>query len=373
MTYGLLGYFAYLETVLGPLMPFLRAERHLSYTVAGLHFAAFSLGGVVVGLVGERAVRLCGRWTALWGGGAGMGIGAALLAASSSAVGTLSGALIMGLCGSMLLITTQVVLADRHREWTAVAITESNVAASVCAILASVAVGALASTVLGWRTALVLPVAVFVLLAGLFREEPLGRATSTEPSHQEAPRALPGSFWAYCCVLFLGVAVEWCMAYWAADFLDNELGMDPSAAAGGLSLLFVGMLAGRIAGSRLARTHKAERLLFLTLCLALAGFPAFWLSSSPAMSLLGLLVVGLGIGNAYPLTISLGMASAWPRANTATARLALAGASAILIAPFALGALADHVGIELAYGLVIPFLLSAAALALIESRLRQSE
>lgn len=371
-TYGLLGYFAYLETVLGPLMPFLRAERHLSYTVAGLHFAAFALGGVAVGLIGERVVKRWGRWIALWGGGAGMGVGAVLLAVSPTAVGTVAAALVMGFCGSMLLITTQVVLAARHGEWAAVAITESNVAASVCAILASIAVGLFASTILGWRPALLLPVAALVLLGARFGTEPLGEATSTEPVENE-PRALPASFWTYCGVLFLGVAVEWCMAYWAADFLDNELGMKPSDAAAALSLLFVGMLVGRIGGSRLARKQKADRLLLVTLCLALTGFPVFWLSSSPAVGLMGLFVVGLGIGNAYPLTISVGVAAAWPKANTATARLALAGATAILVAPFVLGTLADHVGIERAFGLVIPLLLSAVGLAIIGSRLRGSE
>src|SRR3712207_7055684 len=47
-TYALVGYFAYLETVLGPLMPFLRAEHGFSYTVASLHFSAFALGALPV-------------------------------------------------------------------------------------------------------------------------------------------------------------------------------------------------------------------------------------------------------------------------------------------------------------------------------------
>ena len=52
-------------------------------------------------------------------------------------------------------------------------------------------------------------------------------------------------------------------------------------------------------------------------------------------------------------------------------RLALAGATAILIAPFVLGTLADRVGIGRAYGLVVPLLLSAVVLAVIGNRLAQ--
>ena len=103
------------------------------------------------------------------------------------------------------------------------------------------------------------------------------------------------------------------------------------------------------------------------------GFPLFWLSAAPAASLLGLFVVGLGIGSVYPLAISVGVASAPGRTDTATARLGLAGGGAILTAPFVLGAFADRVGIERAYGVVVPLLLAAVALAVLAWRMGVKE
>jgi fucose permease len=103
----------------------------------------------------------------------------------------------------------------------------------------------------------------------------------------------------------------------------------------------------------------------VTLCVALAGFPLFWLSAMPALSLLGLFVVGLGVGSVYPLAISVGVAAAPGRTDTATARLGLAGGGAILTAPFVLGAFADRVGIETAYSIVVPLLLAAVVLTLL--------
>jgi MFS family permease len=100
-TYGLVGYFAYLETVLGPLMPFLRAEQNLSYTVASLHFSAFASGGVLIGVIGERFESRWGRSATLWGGGAHMAAGALLLTAASAAPGTISGAFVMGFFGAV--------------------------------------------------------------------------------------------------------------------------------------------------------------------------------------------------------------------------------------------------------------------------------
>ncbi|MFN2490163.1 MAG: sugar MFS transporter [Actinomycetota bacterium] len=371
-TYGLLGYFAYLETVLGPLMPFLRSERGYSYTIASLHFSAFAFGGVLVGVFGDRVVARRGRWVALWGGGAGMALGVLLVALIPMAAGTITGALVMGSCGSLLLITTQAVLADRHGEWAAVAITESNVAASACAILASLAVGIFAAVGLGWRLSLVLPVVALALLGARFGRESLTLTSRFVSPDDGTSGALPVTFWIYWSVLFLGVSVEWCMAYWGADFLDAALGLNRSDAASALSLFFVGMLVGRIQGSRLARALKTDTLLLVTLCVALAAFPVFWLSHAPLLALMGLFVVGLGVGSVYPLTISVGVAAA-PRTNTATARLALAGGGAILVAPFVLGAYADRLGIQSAFGLVVPLLLGAIALSLFASRLGESE
>ncbi len=367
-TYALVGYFAYLETVLGPLMPFLRAEHDFSYTVASLHFSAFALGAIPVGFFGERVAGRWGRRASLWGGGAGMAAGALLLGASPVPPGTILGAFVMGTCGGLLLITTQAILADKYGEWSAVAITESNVAASACAILASLAVGVFAALGLGWRAALVLPVAALVFLAARFHNVPLGQARTQESASGKASSALPMRFWVYFGVLFLGISVEWCVAYWGADFLENGVGLGRSAAAIALSVFFVAMLTGRILGSRLARRFSGAILLLVTLCVAFAGFPLFWLSAVPALSLIGLFVVGLGVGSIYPLAIALGVAAAPGRTDTATARLGLAGGGAILTAPFVLGAFADRVGIERAYGIVVPLLLAAVVLTLVAWR-----
>jgi hypothetical protein len=57
--YLLLGLFAYLETSIGPVMPFLRAELGLGYAVASLHFSAFAAGGVAAGLTASAG---CACW-----------------------------------------------------------------------------------------------------------------------------------------------------------------------------------------------------------------------------------------------------------------------------------------------------------------------
>jgi hypothetical protein len=67
------------------------------------------------------------------------------------------------------------------------------------------------------------------------------------------------------------------------------------------------------------------------------------------------------------LGVSAALAAAPGNADAAAARLAVGGGGAVLIAPFALGALADRVGIGTAF-VVVPILLAAVALALVAGR-----
>ena len=366
MTYGLVGYFAFMETVLGPIMPFLRTELDLDYTTASLHFSAFALGSVLLGLFGDRVVGRIGRRAALWGGAFGMAAGAVILISSPSAFGTILAAFAMGLLGALLLVSSQALLSDTHGEYSAVAVTESNVTASACAIAAPLLVGAFAASGLGWRAALVVPAAALILLTSVFffRTTDLPRG-ATAGGERAGGRALSPRYWAFWALVTLGVASEWCVGYWGADFLADGTGLTRPAAATSLTAFFAAMLLGRIASSRLARALPPAVLLAATLFLALVGFPLFWASPGTIFTLAGLFITGLGIGGVYPLGVSAAIASAPQNTDAAAARLAVGGGGAILTAPLVLGALADRIGIGTAFGIVVPMLLAALSLALV--------
>jgi fucose permease len=275
----------------------------------------------------------------------------------------------MGICGALLIVTSQAVLSDRHGEYSAVALTESNVTASACAIIAPLLVGASAASGLGWRAALVVPAVALVLLAARYFSQPLDLPTNAAENDAPADApTLPPLYWAFWVLVALGVASEWCVGYWGADFLADGTGLTRPAAATSLTAYFAAMLAGRVVSSRLARTMPPAILLAATLFLALFGFPLFWLSPGTLLALAGLFVTGLGIGGVYPLGVSAAIASAPGNTDAAAARLSVGGGGAILVAPFVLGALADRVGIGTAFGIVVPMLLAALVLVLIAGR-----
>lgn len=367
VSYWMLGYFAYLEAVLGPVMPFLRGDLHLSYAVASLHFSAFALGAVATGTLGDRVVLRFGRRRAFWGGGAGMALGAALIAVSPVAVGTVSGALLMGSLGGLLLLCIQSSLADRHGESRGVALTEANVMASIFAILASVVVGIFASTGAGWRFALLLPLLVPVLSGTIGTGVSFG---SVRRAANESPRPthIPGRFWAIAGVIFLETGVEWCVAYWGASFLVASGHLAKAAAASAMGAFFLAMVIGRLLGSMLMRRMRGAQVLILSLSLAVLAFLLFWLGAGMATHVVGLFLVGLGVANVYPVSLTLATESTPDHADWASARVGVAGGSAVLLAPLVLGAIADHASITRAFSIALPVLLVALALSLAASR-----
>jgi MFS family permease len=364
--YLLLGLFAYLETAVGPSMPFLRADLGLDYTVASLHFTAFAAGGAVAGLTAEHLVRQCGRARLLWGGIAGMTAGAALLATSPTVAGTITGIFAMGALGTLFLVTDQASLADLHGERRTVALAESNVVASAAAITAPLAVGAFAASGLGWSFGLLAAIPLFAVLALRFRTVSFPTPVSTT-THDRAQR-LPRAFWLIWTVMFLVASVEWCVAYWGADFLATVVGLHTSTAATAMSVFFAAMVAGRFAGARLAQRYASTTLLVAALLVAIAGFPVFWLVHHPIPSLAGLFVAGVGIANLYPLTVAAATDLAPHLADRATARLAIAGAAALMLAPLLVGVLADAVGMRWAFGVVLPLALTATVTTIVATR-----
>jgi fucose permease len=139
----------------------------------------------------------------------------------------------------------------------------------------------------------------------------------------------------------LAVGVEFCMVFWAADFLGDVKGLGSGAAATLSAAFVLGMAVGRAASAPVVRIMgRPDRLLAVAAAVGIAGFAVLWTSPAP-VAVAGLLVAGLGVALLYPVILGQALA-AWPAQPVrAAARCALASGVAIGVAPLALGTLAD--------------------------------
>lgn len=369
LAYLMLAFYSYLQAILGPLMPFLRDELHLSYSAGALHSSAMAIGMVMSGFMADVAARRWGRPRVFWGGGAGMALGALVLAVGVHPVITVTGAWMMGFVGTFLIIIVQSGLADRHGPLRTVALTESNVGASAGAGLAPLLVGGLQRAGIGWRGALYAAVLVWAISFFVWRADPLPQpAPEVTPARRSRRGALPRLFWIYWVTLVLGVAIEWSFVVWGADYMTTVGALRRADASLLMSLYFLAMMTGRFGASRLARRIEPRRLLLLAGLITLVGFAAFWTAPANVVMVAGLFVAGLGVCNLFPLLMALAVGVGADHADEASARVMAGAGVAILAGPQILGAVADQSGIQAAYGVVGLLLLAVMSMSVYATR-----
>jgi fucose permease len=350
IAYILLAIYAYFLNILGPITPFLSDELHLTYTISSLHFSAFAVGILVVGLVGNLLIQRTGRQQALSIGAIGLGIGALLLTIGRSPFLTIGASFLMGCVGSLILAVVPTLLSDEHGEMRAVAISEANVLSSLVSASAALLVGWFASLVIGWRMALIL-VAVISVGLGIRFFQPF-RSEEAQGSSPESKKPLPTIYWLLWVAIVLAVAIEFCMVFWSAEYMERELGMQRSFAAQTVSLFLAGMIVGRLISSWILHYVEAYKLVMASCLFGLLSFLLYWRTGDAWMGMAGLAVTGLFVSCLYPLLLSIAIGSANGNTVQAGARATLASGTAILTLPLILGRFADMIGLRDAFAVV---------------------
>jgi MFS family permease len=369
LCYGALAGYAFWLYAYGPALALLQAQLRFSDTLLGVYSASWSAGAVLAGVSFAPVARRLPRAAVLWSSAAGTTAGAGLFIAARTVGLTLAGVVILGFAGTTMLTCIQAILSDRHGDRRDRALTEANVGAAACAVLAPLLLGLFQATPLGWRAALVLPALGLGFLFLRYRSTPLPAAPGGRPSGDRAGRAgrslsLSLSCWLLASMVAVGIAIEFCLIYFGAEAL-TATGLGTAQAATAMSAFYLGILGGRVGGAYLTRrAGRAVPLLYVSLAVTAAGFGMFWLAGQAVVAIAGLFVCGLGVANLYPLSLALTLTAADGNGDTANARVQLLGGVLVTVSPYLLGSLADHVGLHAAFT-IEPVLIGAAFLLLL--------
>jgi len=362
--FALYGYFLYAFT---PAVNLLRSDEHVSRAVAALHGTGMAVGGVLVGILAPPLINRLGRRRLLWSALAAMCAGIVLLVVVPLLPLTLAGSILGGFGGVLLGNLSTAILSSHHPGPAgAAAVTEGTGIGSGIGLLAPLALSGAIATHLGWRAGMLILVAcaggAFLVFArSTTPPEPI-------PTRRGTPRPrMPGRFWIACTVLILTTSIEFSMTIWTSDVLHSHVGASTASATAGVTLIVLGMTVGRLTASPLALRYSADGLLAGAFVLTLIGFGVFWNSHHLPIAYLGLFLTGLGIALHYPLAIARIVWASDGHPDLATSYASLGGGAAIGLAPFALGALADHVGSHTAM-LLVPVFTLLGFLAVAASR-----
>lgn len=364
LTYSLAAVFGYAFASLGPAMPLLREDLGMNRTLGGLHFTLLALGATASGFFSDRVTARWGRRATFWVGGGMAAAGVALVGLGRHPGVSLAGAALIGGPGSAMLVAIQSTLADKHAAHRAIAITEANTATAVGTIVPPLVIGGFVAAGIGWRPALAIPVLAWTALILARSGEQFPRPIPS-PEDTDEPRTrrrpLPGAYWWYWAALIPSVGSEWCMGGWGAGYLVDIAGTSEGVASASMTAFFGAMVAGRLVGARLARRHSPAVILYGSAAIAAAGFMVFWAGTTPPVIVPGLFITGFGIAAFFPMLLTLGIETVPTRPDTAAARTSIAAGLSVMVAPLALGAIADASGIRPAYG-VVPGMFAAVAL-----------
>jgi fucose permease len=330
------------------------------------------------------AVRRFSVHRLVWLGIFGMAAGGLLIVIGRSPLVTIAGAFLLGLLGVLMALFNSA-LAAQHGEFLAVALTESVTMASLFSAIAPTMISFFARTPLSWRAGVWIFLFAAPVLWLVYGKNPIhispALAGPAQPGQKTVKARLPIKarlpfiYWLFWALTFLVEAIEFCIIFWASDYLEKVLHFEKANAALGVSVFIGAMLVGRMLVSRLLRRSKELQLLTSSLWIATAGFLIFWLTPagtplSAFLVLAGLALAGLGIAGLIPMVNSLALNSAPQQMMRASSRLSLAIGSSILLMPLILGRLADWVGIRSAYALELGILAAAIGVAFWAGKMR---
>ncbi len=372
VAYGALGAYAFWLYAFGPAVALLRTQLGVSYTLVGVYSAVWALGATVAGSVFAPLGRRVARRRLLWAAALVTGLGAAGFVAAQDVAVTLLAALVMGAAGTTVQLATQAVLSDRHGDRRDRALVESNIGAGACAVVAPLALGVLAGSPAGWRSAMALPAVAFAALYLAYRHQPLPALAPPVPGVKRRRVRLSGACWALCLLVGIGIAVEFCVVYFGAELLSADTHLPAAGAATALTGFYAGILAGRLAGARLlGGPGRAGAVLWVSLAVTLGGLIVVWAASGVAVGVAGLFVAGVGIANLFPLSLALALDAAGAATDTAGAATdtangaaQLLGGLAVMVAPLVLGVAADHTSLGIAFAVAPLLTVVCAALLL---------
>jgi fucose permease len=355
-----------------PAMPFLRAELKLGYSVAALHFSAMALGLLIAGISGARILSNVRPAPVIWCGTTAVALATASVILHCNHYCTILAAFIVGFTGSVSAQAIIGSLSERYQEHRTAVIAQLVLVNSLFSTAAPLLVAAVVSLGLPWTLSLASPLVVLSFIAILNRVMPAGTWQKREVS-QIASGNLSVTYWRYWSIVFLCVAAEWSITFWCPDYLERVHHFKRAQACAGLSVFLAAMMAGRVVGSVLASRISVDKLIVAATLTAFLGFFLFWRGGDLLCVFAGLIILGLGEANCYPLGLSAALAAAPGKIARATAGISVSTGSAILLAPFILGMAADHVGIMQAYGLVAILLGTAVCTSLYSATLAKAK
>ena len=217
---------------------------------------------------------------------------------------------------------------------------------------------------LGWDWSILFPIYAVIVLVTLVACVPLRLETERNPASKPATfgtcfALFGGNRFVMTMVvgIFFYVGAEVCFSSGVPLLMKEKFGLDQFGLWISWSLFFLPILIGRFVGAAILKKLKPAIFLKLSVALAILGVCAVF-SGHQALTFFGIVLVGLGFANIFPLIFSIAVDAMPERSNEISGLMVTAIAGGAILPPV-MGMVADR------FGVVVGFIVPLVALAYI--------
>lgn len=342
----------------GPLVPFLRADLHLSYAQAGLLFSAQSVGSFAILILGGWLVHWIGKKRLLFAGALAFAFGMAATGAAADFWWVLAGNVLIGTGMSLLDIGISTLCIDANREGKGKALNLLHFYFGAGAVLGPLFALALGHLDGGWRWAFGLAALGPLAVATLVPFVAMPASPPATVAQKFAVYRQPFLWWG-ALALFLYCGVEWGVGAWFPSYwkaIPGASALDPAWATSAFWLTFA---IGRFVVGGWADSWGFQRFLTRSIAATVVVTVLWLLFPHPLAALVWVVIFGFVIAGQYPTFVAL-VSHRYPESSgQVTSFLSVFASLGTFVWPPAVGAWADARGIE-----ALPWAQLAMALAM---------
>jgi fucose permease len=338
-----------LIAAIGPTLPELARNNGISLGVAGAIFTALFVGAipsqVATGWLNDRF----GPKPVLVVGLLMLAVGLLGATLSRSLPLTLACMVFAGLGDGVLVVGSNVIVAQSFPQRRASALNLLNVFYGVGAMVGPAIAGASIDT---WGTALPALWSLVVVLVLLSPAIPGLRIRSEAKFPKEsAPVSVPlyrsSALWLFSFLLLLYVGVEIGTGGWIATYMQRTTPTSAGTAAWVASGFYMALTVGRVAGAGLGAKLSSERLLLFSLIGAVVGGLTMLVGvGNASLTIAAVLVLGGSFGPIFPTAVAIITARFPVGAGRAASVMIAAGSVGGMLIPLLQGALLEGVGAQ---------------------------
>ena len=315
-----------------------------------------------VGVAGRAADRF-GKLPLVVGGDLGIAAGVLLFATSGDFPTALAANFVVGFGGGLSETSSLALVSDLYEDARRTSMANlSQAMFSFGAVTSPLVVGWMLESGVEWRAGYLCVGALCVagaLLSGVaaIRGIEAARPVRLPPSSTRRGRsfrvgALP--WLAVGAALYVGAEIG--QSTWLSLLLERELHAAPAVAAAGLSMLWLGLGVGRLAGGFAARRLRDLTLLRGALVLATAFEVALVLAPGATTALAAAFGLGVCFGPVFPTLVSAATSARPERSGSIMAIVVACGALGGAVFPASIGWVADQAGLRPALWICVALL-----------------